>query len=143
MRDSDVFAEMAKQINDTGKFTYVRWGKQDAETPAKGATVQIVRLGWDRPAIGQDSDREDMRVLFRITLIYNNPDVMVRNERVFEFEGIIINMFHHKSIGGMTISNRTVCDKARDKLDFPAGAVQVLIDGYFTYNVSFVNPIES
>lgn len=132
--DRMVLDAMEALLKATGQFNFVVWGDIDRTIPAVGASAYLFKYQVDYDDRLGDSDTDTRVVRYRITLRYNNQSETTRRDKIENLENIITNMFHNKSINGLTASGYTRITRIRDDDKSPTGQSIKYIEGTFGYD---------
>lgn len=142
MQDEDVFEVMVSQLRATAKFQMVQWGIYTGSWPQQGSYVNILRTqvtNDDRHASNTDEERQ---VGYRVFIRYTTADDNIRNRKLMNYEALITNFFHNKSIGGITIPGKTRIYRGRPGKPTSTNEGAWDLDGYFTYRVQPKDALE-
>jgi hypothetical protein len=132
--DRMILDAMVDILKATDLFNFVAWGDIDRAIPPVGATVHILKPQVDYDGRLSNSDDDTRVTRFRITLRYNNQKETDRRDKIENLEYIITNMFHNKSIKGLTASDHTHITRIRDEDKAPTGQSIKYIEGTFGYS---------
>jgi hypothetical protein len=131
--DRMVLEAMVGLLDATGRFNFIVWGDIDRTIPAVGATAHILKYQVDYDGRLSNSDEDTRVIRYRVTLRYNNQSEATRRDKIENLEYMITNLFHNKSIKGLTASDHTHITRIRDEDKAPTGQSIKYIEGTFGY----------
>jgi hypothetical protein len=113
-----VFDDIVARIRNTGMFDYVEWGHITMPNPGANARsyALVSRTEYDIPERNKTPDVEDIEVLFRVRVRYQNPNAAQLRTRYMNMESAVYNALHRQPLGGsgMTIPQRNQVQRAVD-----------------------------